>query len=258
MYPQQVPCIECAQVHEIAFLLTGFTVPGEPLAAALDQMHDQLARIESGVIGVKGQAAETAESVRRALRVLSAEVTDCPRLFTLAPERPAGAMRLRFYQHHYRLTLWCEHPGYWHPWVPASYELDPPRGWFAQISPYATLIFRTLQLVVPLAGSMADVLLPPDQLARAKDYLQLMSTLVAELPSKIDQDLGRIGPGEATEGRLTTAEGQALRAFRAVLFERDRLRAFGGLSRVQAPSGDFLWVCTDHYPEYDPGLPTIP
>ena len=70
--------------------------------------------------------------------------------------------------------------------------------------------------------------------------------------------LSRIsGLNEAT-GQLTVAEGQALRAIRSNLFEKDRLRAFGGMRRVQAPSGDFLWVCTDHYPEYDPGLPTVP
>lgn len=73
------PCMECAQVHEVSVLLTGFTVPGQPLAAELEQVQDQLARIESGIIRVEGQAAETAASVRRVLRVVSAEVTDCPR-----------------------------------------------------------------------------------------------------------------------------------------------------------------------------------
>jgi internalin A len=164
---------------------------------------------------------------------------------------------MRIAQHHYRLTLWCEHPGYWHPWAPASYELDPPKGWFAQISPYANLIFRTLQLVVPLAGSVADVLLTPAQLTHAQGDLQLMSTLVADLPANLNQDIDGSGFGEIT-GRLSAAEGKALRAIREILFKHDQLRAFGGLSRVQSPSGDFLWVCKEHYPEYDPGLPTVP
>jgi hypothetical protein len=25
-----------------------------------------------------------------------------------------------------------------------------------------------------------------------------------------------------------------------------------------APSGELPWVCLVHYPEYDPGLPTLP
>lgn len=40
--------------------------------------------------------------------------------------------------------------------------------------------------------------------------------------------------GGAPSGQLTQAEGQGLRAIRMLLFEHDRLRAFGGLRRVQA------------------------
>ena len=109
------PCIECTQVHEISLLLTGFTAPDRPLVTELEQVHNQLARIESGIIRVEGQAAETADSVRRMLRVVSEEVTDCPRLFTLAEEHPTRVSPTRLYQAHYRLTLWCEHPGFWHP-----------------------------------------------------------------------------------------------------------------------------------------------
>jgi internalin A len=252
-----VPCMECAQVHEISLLLTGFAVPDQPLGVELNEMQDQLARIEDGIARTEHHAATTAESIRRVLRVVSEEVTDCPRLFTLAPRHPGRSKRLLFFQQHYRLTLWCEHPGYWHAWTPASYELDPAKDWFAKISPYAILIFKTLQLVVPLAGSASDVLLSPDQSARARSELQLMSTIVADLPIKPQRNLDSAGMGETT-GQLTSAEGEALRGIRAILFEHDRLKSFGGMRRVRAPSGDFLWVCGDHYPEYDPGLPTVP
>jgi internalin A len=254
-----VVCMECAQVHEISVLLTGFAVPDLPLAAELQQMHDQLTDIKSSITGVQSQAAEIAETVRRVQRVVSAEVTDCPRLFTLAEPRAAGSRRARFYEHHYKLTLWCEHPGYWHPWAPASYELDTPKEWFAQIRPYATLVFKTLQLVVPLAGSIAIASLPQSQLETAQAHLEVMTTLVTDLPSEEAQDVGEndLGEMDAT-GQLTTAEGQGLRALRVILLEHDHLRSFGGMRRVQAPSGDFLWVCTDHYSEYDPGLPIVP
>lgn len=59
------------------------------------------------------------------------------------------------------------------------------------------------------------------------------------------------------ESGLTLAEGQSLRTFRELRFEMDRPRAFGGLRRVLAPDGQFLWVCAQHYPVYDPGLPDI-
>ena len=119
-----VPCMDCGQVHEISALLTGFTVPGEPLAAEIEHLHGQLADISTGITSIQARAAQItdiADMVRRVYRVVSTEVADCPRLFTLASVRPAAVgKRARVYQHHYRLTLWCEHPGYEHPWEPAA------------------------------------------------------------------------------------------------------------------------------------------
>jgi hypothetical protein len=59
-------------------------------------------------------------------------------------------------------------------------------------------------------------------------------------------------------GGLTRAEGAGLRALRETLLRVDEARAFGGLRRRQTPSGDFVWVCPQHYAEYDPGLPSLP
>ena len=223
-------------------------------------MHGQLADISTGITSIQARAAQItdiADMVRRVHRVVSTEVADCPRLFTLAPVRPAAvSKRARVYQHHYRLTLWCEHPGYEHPWEPAAYDLDPPKEWFTRIAPYAVLVFRTLQLIVPAAGAVTVASLPQAQQATAQAYLQAMGTVLDDLPSTAE----RPGPDSgltATSGQLTAAEGEALRALRAIIFEHDPLRAFGGLRRVQAPSGDLLWVCENHYREYDPGLPVI-
>jgi internalin A len=251
------PCIDCAQTHEISKLLTGFTAPARSLAAEVQQMHEQLARVEDGLIRIEGQAAETAESVRRVMRVVSTEVNDCPSLFSLTRQHPAGVMRLQFQRHHYKLTLWCEHPGYWHPWPRASYELDPPKEWFTKVAPYMLLVFKTLQLVVPLAGSIAVASLPTSQIESATAQLEMMKTLIDDLPSETPKDYLEIDPAN-TGSQLAPAEGAALRAIRAIIFEHDKIRAFGGLRRVQVPSGEFLWVCTKHHREYDPGLPIVP
>jgi hypothetical protein len=255
-----VPCMDCGQVHAISALLTGFTAPGQPLAAEIEHLHGQLADISTGITSIQARAAQItdiADMVRRVYRVVSTEVADCPRLFTLTPARPAAvSKRARIYQHHYRLTLWCEHPGYEHPWEPAAYDLDPPKEWFTRIAPYAVLVFRTLQLIVPAAGAVTIASLPQAQQATAQAYLQAMGTVLDAWPSTAEQP----GPGSgltATPRQLTTAEGEALRALRAIIFEHDPLRAFGGLRRVQAPSGDLLWVCVNHYRDYDPGLPII-
>jgi internalin A len=221
------------------------------------QVQQQLVRVEDRLIRIEGQAADMAAAIRRVLRVVSTEIPDCPSLFTLAQGHSVGERRLRFYQHHYRLTLWCQHPGYWHPWDHAVYEIDPPKEWFIKISPYAALIFRTLQLVVPLAGSIAVASLPKEQIESASAHLEMMRTLVEDLPNKSSTDLID-GDLSQTTGKMTAAEGDALRTFRTVIFKYDPSRRFGGLRRVQAPSGDFLWVCPNHSTEYDPGLPMVP
>ena len=251
-----VLCMECIRDYQLSELLTGFSAPEQPLAAKLEEIYSQLITVRGSVQRTESQAAEIAESVRKVVKVVNAEVTDCPRLFTLAPQRPAGRKRLRLDQDHYRLTLWCEHPGYWHPWFPASYELDLPKEWVTAISPYMTLVLRTLQLVIPITGSVADILLSPDDLARARSALKFMNDFVSELPREPEN--GREPAELAPGGQLTAAEGSALRGLRAVLFEHDRPRKFGDLRRVQAPSSDFVWVCPHHYADYDPGLPSIP
>ena len=223
----------------------------------LERLQDQVADVASGVNRLESYAAETADSMRRVLRVVGSEITDCPRLFTLTPEDPAGARRLKFYQRHYRLILWCEHPGHWHPWPAASYSLDQPKEWLVRIGPYATLVFKALQLVVPIAASVAGVVLTDEQLKHAQHELELMKTLVADLPDQKIEDQREVIARESAS-QLTPAEGQAARAIRVLLFEHDHRRAFGDLRRVQAPSSDFVWVCANHYPEYDPGLPSIP
>ena len=82
-----------------------------------------------------------------------------------------------------------------------------------------------------------------------------MKDLIADLPATAET---RADDGlKGTAGQLTEAEGAALRALRTIIFEHDALRAFGGLRRVQAPAGDLLWVCENHYADYDPGLPAI-
>ena len=84
-----------------------------------------------------------------------------------------------------------------------------------------------------------------------------MKTIVDDLPGQPIKELVDVDPRQVAD-QITAAEGEALRALRALIFEHDPLRKFGGLRRVQAPSGDFLWVCPNHYTEYDPGLPAVP
>jgi internalin A len=250
-----IPCMQCAKDNKISELLTGFAAPDNQLAAQLDGMNAMLTDASNRIAHIQGRATDIAETVRRVQRVVSMEVTDCPRLFSLLAGSTPPYQHIEFHQESYRLTLWCEHPGFWHPWEQASYELRPPKRWLPQVRPYLLLVFRTLQLIVPLTGSTASPSSPADVLDQARSHLQAMGRLMADQPG----NLGNVDSDRHRDGRkLTEAEGRALRAIRVALFEHDLSRAFGGMRRVQDASGDFLWVCPMHYPEYDPGLPNIP
>jgi internalin A len=255
-------CLECVTEHDVSQLLTGFAVTDTSLQLDVERLNDRLehvsigvGHIASGIERLECYAAETADSMRRILRIVSSEITDCPRLFTISLDQ-RGRRLLKPHFEAYRIVLWCEHLGHWHPWPSASYTFQRPRDWLIAIGPYATLLVNALKLVVPIAGSVAGVVLSEQHLKLAQHELELMRTLVGELPNKKIRGHGEPVIGE-TSGQLTVAEGQALRAVRMLLFERDHAHAFGGLRRVQAPSGDLVWVCPHHYVEYDPGLPTI-
>jgi internalin A len=252
-----VPCQTCGQVSDIFSLLTGFSVPSRPLAEVIEHMSRQLAEMSEEISEMRGLAADIAGTLRRVHRVVSAEVPDCPSMFTLAQEHPTGAKKASLLENHYRLTLWCEHPEYPHPWMPATYELNVSKEWFARASHYMKLVFRVLQLVHPLAGSLAVALLPEGQLGLAKICINEMEAVLTDVPEISESGARKSGTSKATR-QLTIAEGEGLRALRALVFEHDIQRAFGGLRRVQNETGEFLWVCEGHYPEYDPGLPDIP
>jgi internalin A len=213
--------------------------------------------MEKGFTRIEAQTADAADSIRSVLRALSVEVKDCPRLFTFYRMRPAGVRRAPVFKSHYRMILWCEQPGYWYPWTQAAYNLDVPEDWFINVGSYAALIFKMLQLTIPGSGLPVATSLPADQLKLVMRHLTMMKTVIDDLQVDSKNNV-RTGEHDQMVGRLTTADGKALRSVREFLLERDRSRNFGGMRRVLAPSGDFLWVCPEHYVEYDPGLPVIP
>jgi internalin A len=250
-------CMRCLTQHDVSELLTGFAQPASSLQPELDRLQAGIGNNARSINDLKASAADIASVIRRIQHAVTTEITDCPRLFTLTPLDPVRFRRLRLDQRHYRLVLWCEHPGHWHPRPEASYAIDQPRDWILRVAPYATVVFQALQLLAPIASAVAGVVLTPDQLKTAQNELQLMTTLVAALPSHSADD--QLDPATVVStGPISPAQGQAWRAARILILQKDPSRAFGDLRRTQAPSGDFLWICPDHYSSYDPGLPSIP
>jgi internalin A len=240
-------CPRCRTEHDLSALLTGFSYPALSLQPELDRLHAEVAEGD-----LRAGAADTADTIRRLLRAVTTEMTDCPRLFTLTPADPSQFRRLGLDQRRYRLVLWCEHPGHWHPAPAASYGIDRPREWILGIAPYATLVYKALRLVAPIASAVAGVVLTPDELRHVQAEMQLTTTLIAALPGRTDDQADLATPGSGHQ--ITLAQAQAWRAARRLVLEHDPGRAFGDLRRVQAPSGEFVWVCRNHNRQYDPGL----
>jgi internalin A len=254
-------CAKCRTKYDISVLLTGFSQPALSLRAELDRLHAdfraEMTDVRTEISDLQATAADTAHVIRRILHAVSAEITDCPRLFTLARDHGRGIGRVRPDQDHFRLVLWCEQPGHWHPWPAATYFIDQPKEVISRIAPYAILIFRALQLTVPVISAVGGVTLPSGRAQQVAAELQLMTAVIADLPGQEPEEQPDLA-GLGIAGRMTPPQGAAWRALRSLLFKRDPARAFGDLRRVQTSSGDFLWVCPEHHAEYDPGLPNIP
>ena len=90
-------CLECLAEHDVSRLLTGFEVPRGLPVAELEELQRQVEEVAGGVRRIEGIAADTAESVRRLLRMASTEVLDCPRLFSIIPVDRAGIRKRRIF-----------------------------------------------------------------------------------------------------------------------------------------------------------------
>ena len=243
-----VRCPRCIEEQSVMRLLTGFAPPDVPLAQVLDAIHEQTKELKADHRQVAtAHAAKVANQLRVLLRAVSVEVPDCPRLFTLVPQ--SGRWSMTAFQDRYRLTLWCEHPGQEHPWPHARYDFKRPKAWLVSIAPYLLAVSRVLGAAVPIAATALETVLPAKAFKHIDKDLELMKEL-AELAERLPESL----TGNAGRPGLSAAE------LRTLLVELDPGMRFGGLRRVLAPSGDYLWVCpaAEHYRVYDPGIPTLP
>jgi hypothetical protein len=246
-------CPVCTEPQDVAALLTAFPQPTIPLRKVLDKVgstHE--VPVDPNL--AQGQAANAASSVRHVLKAIGSEVSDCPRLLTLVPMTTTRWGRTRVWHNHYQLNLWCEHAGCEHTWPRARYVIQGSRTWLREVAPYALLVNKTLEIVAPIARKEVSALVTEEHVAMANKDIAEMRALLDGLPRHaygLDLPI-------RSHTELTHAEAAGLRALRKTLLQSSDVQSLGGLRRVRTASGDLLWVCPRHYPEYDPGLPVLP
>lgn len=248
-----VPCTRCSEVNRVDDLLSGVSFSG---VSSVDEHQN------SGPPGGSRMQAwfETL------LRALNSDHRDAPRLFSLQRVDSSVLGKLLLSGGHMRLNLWCEMPGQIHPVCrigtckkvrdsgqQGEYLFSDESKILSAITPYAGMIVKVLKLMVPVAGAASDALLTEDAYKEVLKSLSDMEGLVAALPA--ERGITSIDTGELASPRLTSASGSALRAFHHALRTLDKRQHWGGLQRVITPSGQYLWLCPDHFKQFEPDMP---
>ncbi|MBN9521099.1 hypothetical protein J0H58_21700 [bacterium] len=232
----QFRCYTCLEEHDVTKLLTGFAQEKSPLVSQISEiLDDKLLNLSENLEQLISSVRHT---LRRTLKAISNDYDECPRLFTLWPKDRTlmGIINpLNLGQSVFELWLWCDHPGHEHP--VKRYELRIPMEWLKLISPYASLVAKTIRLLLPVVGAIDEA---------RKGEVEIMEQVA-------DQFIVSTETPDQAKG-LTEAQGAGLRALRTLLKKHDPSSEWGRLRRVLTNEGDFQWVCPVHYSEYDPGL----
>ncbi len=171
------------------------------------------------------------------------EVVDTPSVFTITPIDTGRFDPRNIWSKPVRITLWCTHPGEYHPVFEASYETSLPKEWFVEALPYlrATLkILRVTPIVrAPLAG--CDV----NEIAST---LQILETIC----KATEEEMGLTDAVDVPEeDRLLYSdryevERPADRAVKKLLQKLDQTNSFKPLRKTRTPRGRIAWVCPAH------------
>jgi len=232
------------QLDDMRRLAHEFGEPDQAEATLIEKLDQRLERIEvllaSGLGALNASVAQVTGLTRALIKLVSADVNDCPRLFTLA-EVSSGRVA-RTVRVSYSLTLWCEYPSAEHSWDAATYRFSRPKDWLRKIVPYGLLVSRILSIVIPVAASIPGVVLNGNDFQRVQYQLELMKEVAGQLPqAEVPASITN-----SVVDRLTAEEGAGLRALRSLLLTEDKDRIFGDLRKSAMESGEIIWVCPRH------------
>lgn len=245
-----IRCHRCRGEFHATNFLVGFPGLHESASSQISRALEEVRQLGRATAASLERLVADVRVLRKAAAL---EVIDTPRLFEMRAVDFKMWNPKRALAHRYRIRLWCEAPGSEHACGGDGYDFEPTREWLGGIAPYVQIIGKTLAVLIPVAGTTTTAIANDKAIDDFAEVLAVMGALgaaAAEMPSGESQR-------DAAPGQLTSAEGAGLRQFRALIRHLDPGLGFQGLSRVQAPDGEFLWVCADHLRSYQPDLPTM-
>jgi len=243
---ETIRCQVCRTRQNILELLYGF-VEEEPKV--------QLARIETkldrGFDEIRDSLREWESRVAKyffaVLQAIASETKHTPRLFDFEPVD--GNWR-RMTAKKYRLYLWCEAEGCQHRVCDSDpgkgvYEFDATREWLRRISPYANFIARVLKTVVPMAAPGTDLFFGEGTIdgLDLENHLEMMKQGTAGL---LEGEV-RFDGGSDRNPLLNHAERSGILALQSLLKDLDPNQANLGLKRMPTYTGEYRWLCHQHY-----------
>ena len=247
----EIPCQSCYAVQQIDPLTVGFAPADRDFREAERSIATPDPTLDKGAV-----VSMLQEVVMVLQRSVSDESREGPRLISFLPRDPAKLNPKRLTTEGYRLTLWCEMPGHQHPTCPigsegeGEYVFERPRKWVFKAAPYLSRVGTVIKGLIPMAEAAGAITLSGDALSQ----LALMTSAIESL-RKRDFDARR--RPALDHGLRDKAESAGLRELHVLLTELDPQKRWGGLRRVPTPTGDYLWLCPEHYPFYDPGRPKL-
>jgi internalin A len=214
----------------------------------------------------------------------SREFSACPNVFALRsgrgdgdligllePIRSFGMMdkiRDRVWRQTLELQLYCQQPGHWHPMGYERGKTDPTTGLYQievdseflqTVGPFLLKLARMMKYVTPLAGFVLPGLTSGQAEQYRKRFKEGVDCMVklADAAAKDATDSLKES-SESKYGRrlehrhAREVAGYELRGLRKLLDDKDKLAVYGKLRRRMTPEGNWLWLCEDHWKEYNP------
>jgi hypothetical protein len=245
-----IRCQECAKKQSITELLMGFEE--RDTNAQLREIQEQLAEARAQLAGMDSRIADYFMATMNAI---ANEAKRGPRLFTLR-EREVSLLKTDIFKRPLELQLWCEAEGCQHPVTDNGlgvYAIEQSREWLAAIAPYASFALKLLKTVAPIAAPAINSFF--DSKATETWGIDKQLELAKEIVDKLPEEIKIAEHGDLQHGRLSAAERSGILALHRFLNDIDPTQAKLGLHRIATYTGDYRWLCKQHYDAWQPSIP---